>query len=90
MIRNLVLLFVVVVAVVLALATYHLRSMSALPEQPAAYSYWEDTNGRATVQDVVRMGESIGATRRAHSNPCVNAGSILAILNQSTGSGCNW
>lgn len=55
MIRNLVILFVVIVAAVLGLATYHLRSMSALPEQATPYSYWEDADGRATVQEVVRI-----------------------------------
>lgn len=55
MIRNLILLFVVVVAAVLGLATYHLRAMHALPEQATPYGYWEDADGRATVPDVVRL-----------------------------------
>ncbi|MBC3784196.1 sensor histidine kinase [Spirosoma utsteinense] len=58
MIRNLSLLFVGVVAAFLGLATYHLRSISALPEQATIYSHWEDTGGHATVQDVVRISES--------------------------------
>ena len=52
MIKHLIILFVVVVAAVLGLATYHLRSMSALLEQTTPYSHWEDADGRATVQDV--------------------------------------
>ena len=58
MIRNLILLFVAVLATFLGLATYHLRSMNALTEQATIYSHWEDTGGLATVQDVVRISES--------------------------------
>jgi signal transduction histidine kinase len=58
MIRNLSLLFVGVVAAFLGLATYHLRSISALPEQATIYSHWEDTGGHATIEDVVKISES--------------------------------
>ena len=55
MIRNLVILFIVVVAAVLGLATYHLRSMDALPEQATPYSYWEDADGQTSIKEVVRL-----------------------------------
>ncbi|GAB4020660.1 hypothetical protein GCM10028808_62710 [Spirosoma migulaei] len=55
MIRNLVLLFVVVVASILGLAAYHLQSMNALPEQATPYTHWEDVGGRARVLDAMRL-----------------------------------
>jgi signal transduction histidine kinase len=61
MMRNLSLLFVGVIAAFLGLASYHLRSISALPEQATLYSHWEDTGGHATVEDVVRISESTAA-----------------------------
>lgn len=74
MIRNLIILFVVIVAAVLGLATYHQRSMNALPEQATPYSHWEDADGRATRQNVVhntfkpvrKRRISIGYTEAVH------------------------
>jgi two-component system, sensor histidine kinase LadS len=54
MIRNLIVLFVVVVLVVLGMAAYHLRSVRAIGEQPVHLFHWEDTGGRATVQQVMQ------------------------------------
>ena len=54
MIRNLIVLFVIVVVVVMGMAAYHLRSVRAVGEQPVQLFHWEDTGGRATVQAVMR------------------------------------
>lgn len=54
MIRNLIVLFVIVVLVVLGMATYHLRSVKAIDEQPVQLFHWEDAGGRATVQAVMQ------------------------------------
>ncbi|MCY7359476.1 MAG: hypothetical protein LH609_18880 [Rudanella sp.] len=56
MIRNLIVLFVIVVVVVLGMAAYHLRSVRVIGEQPVQLFHWEDTGGRATVQAVMRIG----------------------------------
>jgi len=54
MIRNLIVLFVIVVVVVMGMAAYHLRSVRVIGEQPVQLFHWEDTGGRATVQAVMR------------------------------------
>ncbi|GAB2603467.1 sensor histidine kinase [Spirosoma areae] len=56
MIRNLVILFVVVVAIVLGMAAYHLRSVNALTEQITPFFHWEDTGGRTTAEEAARVG----------------------------------
>lgn len=53
MIRNLIILFVIVVAVVLGMATYHWRAVSAITAYQTPFFHWEDKSGRARVQDVV-------------------------------------
>ncbi len=57
MIRNLIVLFVIVVLVVLGMAAYHLRSVRAIGELPVQLFHWEDRGGRATVQAVMQTGE---------------------------------
>ncbi|TAE30828.1 MAG: hypothetical protein EAZ91_09385 [Cytophagales bacterium] len=64
MIRNLIGLFVIVVALVLGLAAYHLQSMKALTEQPTPFSHWEDERGTATVEEVVRTGSFLPVRKR--------------------------
>ncbi len=56
MIRNLIVLFVIVVVVVLGMAAYHLRSVKAIGEQPVQLFHWEDTGGKASVQTVMQTG----------------------------------
>ena len=53
MIRNLVVLFVVVLLLVLGLASYHFTSVRAITVQPVPIYHWEDTTARATVRDAI-------------------------------------
>ena len=54
MIRNLLLVFGLVVAAVFGLAAYHAASVSTMAEQPVPVFHWEDAGGSATIQDAVR------------------------------------
>ncbi len=67
MIRNLIVLFGVVVAIALGLAAYHLASVNSLPEQPVPIFHWEDKSGTATVEQVRRVGSFVKARQRRFS-----------------------
>ncbi len=79
MIRHLILLFMVIVAAVLGLATYHMRSMNALTEQATVYTHWEDMGGIATVQDVVQMSQSEPAALKPIRQRRINLGYTESI-----------
>lgn len=64
MIRNLIVLFVLVVLVVLGMAAYHLRSVRAIGEQPVQLFHWEDTGGRATIQAVMQTAGFMPVRKR--------------------------
>ncbi len=53
--KKLILLFGLVVAAMLGLATYHRSSMNRMTEQPMPLFHWEDKRGTATVQDVMQV-----------------------------------
>ena len=55
MIRNLVILFVIVVAIVLGMIAYHLRFVNRLTEQITPFFHWEDAGGLATADEVARV-----------------------------------
>ncbi|WP_373513164.1 7TM-DISM domain-containing protein [Persicitalea sp.] len=54
MIRNLIVLFVVVILLVLGLASYHLSSVRGITVQPVPIYHWEDST--ATVREAVASG----------------------------------
>lgn len=54
MIKKLIMLFGIVVATMLGLGIYHLRSVNTMKQQPLSLFHWEDTGGLATVQEATR------------------------------------
>lgn len=56
MIRNLVFLFVVVLALLSGLAAYHLTSVKTIVVRPVPIDHWEDTSAVATVREAMRSG----------------------------------
>lgn len=64
MIRNLIILFVVVVAVIAGLGRYHLQSTASVTAWPVTLFHWEDPSGRATIEQAMRVTDFRPAPNR--------------------------
>lgn len=64
MIRNLIILFVVVVITILALGRYHLSSTQSVTAQPLNLFHWKDPSGKATIAQAMQTTGFRPAPRR--------------------------
>ena len=67
MIRNLIGLFVVVVAIILGMGWYHFHSIQSIRTQPLSLFQWADSSGSLPVERVIQTAAFQPATDRRHN-----------------------